>query len=155
MKPSAFPLTVAGLLLVALNVPAQQPAPPVDFMTLERPEPVAVVPNATPAKIFALAAQCLKTSGFNLVKSDQRECLLEAHKPIRGNQGKDYDAVLLWLERGIDDPATIKVHCLFGRFIEVFGKPQMAHVIMKKDQEDSATQTWKGALIDALMTTGG
>jgi hypothetical protein len=147
-------LTTSLLLGSVAPSNAQQASPKVEFTTLEFPQPIAVIPNATATNLFAVTSEFLKTNGFSIIKADKRDCTLEAHKTLTGDY-EGYDSVLVWLERAVDDPATIKIQLLFGRFIKIYGKSQLGRVVLSKQEEESLCQPWKTGLVEMLTNTRG
>jgi hypothetical protein len=148
------PITLLLFLICTPSAVAQAVAPKTDFFVLQAPQPIATLPNAAPTNLLALTSQILKTNGFEIVRLDQRDCTLEAHKALR-SQYEGYDNVLVWLDRAIDDPTTVRVHVLFGRYIRTFGTARLGHVLLTKEEEDAITNAWKTKLIETLAKIGG
>jgi hypothetical protein len=142
-----------SLLLAGMNTTAQDIAPKLNPAPLERPLPILVIPNAVPTNLLAVARQCLATNGFDFATSDALECMFDARKPVRINNGKGYDRVIFWLGRRAAEPDTVEVYMLFGEYIELFGRPT-GRVLLSKDKEDELTQPWKPQLIAILKQKG-
>lgn len=147
-------ITLLLFLIWAPSSVSQQVAPKTDFLVLQVPQPIAVLPNAVPTNLIAITSQILRTNGFEIVRLDQRDCALEAHKALT-SQYEGYDNVLVWLDRAIDDSTTVRVHVLFGRFIRTFGSARLAHVVLTKEEEEAIAKPWKTKLIETLTGTGG
>lgn len=145
---------VAALVLCHARLFAQQPAPKVDYVPLERPIPFVVVANGNTTNLMAIAAECLKTNGFQLTKLDSKSCAFQAHKPLAKDLPKGQDRLLLWMERDVSDPASIRIFMLFGRYIEVFGKKEMGRIVASASEEEEMTGSWRGGLLERLSKGG-
>jgi hypothetical protein len=101
--------SIVVLLVFAFPVASQQPAPKVDMTPLARPGPLAVIRVQDPATLLAKVADVLRRGGFLLRQTDTRDQFIDATRPDSA-PSKNYDRVLVWLERDFQDPSqTVKV----------------------------------------------
>ena len=115
--------TVVPLALLACSpvvTVAQAIARPVDPTPLARPEAVATLHASAPVTLLQRLRQIVTTKGFTVVERDDDANFFAAERKDSG-ASKDYDRVLLWLERDTRDPLhLLHVHLLYGRFEDVW-----------------------------------
>ncbi|MGH7491167.1 MAG: hypothetical protein ACREOO_02105 [bacterium] len=99
-----------------LDARAQQPAPPIDHTPLARPRPAGVFQTNDVQKLLRMISDSVQHAGYKVNSFDVREAALEATKPDDA-QSKNYDKVIIWLERDVQEPAKfVKLYMLYGRY---------------------------------------
>ena len=138
-------------LISATDAQAPQPAPKVDPMPLARPVPLAVLKPHDPAMLLEQIVTTVKGAGFSITRIDENDQVIEA-KRVDAAPSKNYDRVIVWLERDFRDPLkTIKVFFLYGRYEEIVSTTRsVERIAISPDREDQRV----GALKQSLMSGG-
>jgi hypothetical protein len=128
---------------------AQQPAKPLNPTPLERPSPVATVRTADVILTLHEARDSAVAAGFKVTKLDQGNLLIDARRLDRPG-AKNYDRVLIWLQRTAQDPLKeVELYLLYGRYEEVWADQlDIYRVVVSDDFEEARI----GALRTALGT---
>jgi hypothetical protein len=130
----------------------QEPAPPVDNTPLERPQPLFIMEHDSGSQLLTQISDTLKQHGFEIVKLDKRDMLIESTKRISDHR-EDYDKVIIWLERDYMMPENyIKVYFLFGRFLEIVSfETRIKRIEISTVQEENIIGELKKSLISISL----
>jgi len=128
MKKLCF-LCVATIFLCFPVVSlSQQPAPKINPNPLTRPQYLVVVSSSDVKELMKTIFDTITQAGFKIDHLDSKELQLEAIRPDHP-PSKDYDKVLLWLERDFQEPLRyVRIYLLYGRYEEIWGKVSRVEV---------------------------
>jgi hypothetical protein len=119
-------------------VAGQQPAKQINLAPLDHPQPLASIRSGDAAaemtQLRAIAAQ----SGFAITRADNNRLSLEARR-ADPPPSKNYDRVLIWLERAPLDPAAgLDLYLAYGRYEDIIARngPEIFRVVVSQSFED-------------------
>lgn len=145
------------LFLVLSSVAAgQQPAPQIDPNPLVRPEALVSVSSTDPVGLLNKAHEKVAAAGYEIVRVDVSAGTLEA-KRADSTSSKDYDKIILWLERDLREPDRyMKLYLQYGRYEEILAaRRDVYRVVVTRAFEDARTAPIRIALIALAATPGG
>ena len=115
-----------GLVLIIIlygkSLSAQAIAPPIIYEPLERPKPLVFIQADEPEKLMEKIKETISQYGFTISDIDTQEKYIEAKRSDDPPHSKDYDKIIIWLERDIEKSNKLRVHFLYGRYMEIRSK---------------------------------
>jgi hypothetical protein len=89
---------------------------------LARPKYLTVIQTEDPATLLRTIVDTVRKAGFQIGQMDVKEQQFEATKNDTASS-KNYDRVIVWLERDVQEPAKyVKVYFLYGRYEEIMAE---------------------------------
>ena len=151
MRTGAAAMIAFLCIISARGVESQQPAPKVDSTPLARPVPLAVLKPQDPAALLDQITTTIKAAGFTISRIDTSDQLIDA-KRAELPPSKNYDRVIVWLERDFRDPLkTVKIFLLYGRYEEIVSATRsVERIVISSDREEQRV----GALKQSLLSGG-
>jgi len=121
--------TRAGLLIVLCTVTSivavvrgQQPAKQINPALLEHPQPLTSIRSEDAARVMMQLRDAAMTSGFAITRTDNSRLTLEARR-AEPAPSRDYDRVLMWLERSLSEPtASFDLYLAYGRYEAILAR---------------------------------
>ncbi len=139
-------------IAVALALPAaalaQEPAKEINPAPLEHPARVTAIATTDPAALFARVRKAVKEAGFTRAQADRDRFAIDAKRNDPA-PSKNYDRVLVWLERSPVKPLEqVDLYLLYGRYEEIIARRTDIYRVVVNDQFESNRI---GALKDSLI----
>jgi hypothetical protein len=101
---------------------AQDPGKQVDPTPLEHPLPITAVRASYPDQTITQIRSVLDASGFRVTRVDMTKLSVDAQRPD-SHGSKDYDRVIVWLERSLAAPTGLyDLYLAYGRFEDMWGR---------------------------------
>jgi hypothetical protein len=152
-----FLLWIQPTVFTPASAAAQAIGPSLDPRPFMRPEPTLLIDRGDPTNILQRALVHLKTNGFTLFNKNLRDFVLEVRKPLPARfHTTGHEAVLIWLERDVAQPTTIKVHLSFARFMAFgFSSGKLERVVVPELEEAAELEKWRPKLLEILTNEGG
>jgi hypothetical protein len=114
-----FVCTVVSIVSV---VRGQQPAKPINVAPLEHPDPLTSIRSADTARVMGQVRDAAAASGFSITRTDNSRLSLEARR-AEPTPSRDYDRVLIWLERSPSEPAaSLDLYLAYGRYEAILAR---------------------------------
>jgi hypothetical protein len=149
-----FTLLLVVFFSIFTHVHAQAIAPPTNPTPLEHPLPLTSLRTKDVRSFLIRLTETINEAGFKVVRNDTNSLLIDA-KRFDSPQAKDYDRVLVWLERGHVDPlVTFDLYLAYGRYQEILGEAGTPRVLVDPDWEDAQVGTLKQSLIELSNELG-
>jgi hypothetical protein len=126
---TALFIVIATVVIARTEFGAQ--IPQLDHAVFERPQPAAEIDAKSPAAVIDRALQILKAEKFKIVRVARTQGDIIAVR--RDNEGED--RVILWLERDLVKPTTLRLYLLCGRFEPFVGKPGLQRLMLDENQD--------------------
>jgi len=133
----------------------QQPAPPIHPTPLARPETLVSISSDNPVKVLETVRQTISAAGYEIVRIDPLAGTLEATRADSGSS-KDYDKIVLWLERDLREPTRyINLYLLYGRYEEILAaRRDIYRVVVSSAFEAERTAPIRKALMALAAAPG-
>jgi hypothetical protein len=142
-------LVLAGIAAAVGVATGQQPAKPINPAPLEHPQPLTSIRSSDPAAVMAQLRQIATESDFAITRADSGRLTLEARRADPA-PSKNYDRVLIWLERSPLDPAvTVDLYLAYGRYEEIIARngPEIFRVVVSPTYEDQRISALRTRLL--------
>lgn len=155
MKQTSLIVTLTLMIPCVSRAFSQQPAPPMDRTSFNRPQPLTIVEDGDPSAILGTVSKILKSTGFDPVDVNNKEFFVDARRySDKAHKRGDYDRIIVWMARDIKDPSRyVNVYFLYGRFVEVFGNAKALRVFIDEEDEERDIGRLKRELAAAVTTT--
>jgi hypothetical protein len=112
--------TLSPFMMAAAH--AQDPGRALDPTPLEHPLPITSVRTSDPAQLIPRIRAALAASGFRVTRVDIAKLTVDAQRNDRQGS-KDYDRVIVWLERSLTIPTeSYDLFLTFGRYEAMWGR---------------------------------
>ena len=109
---------VAVLSLAPSVVRAQAVAPPINPAPLEHPQSLITLQTSDVPRLFSMIRRAVGRAGFEMGRVDGARYVVDAHQPKA--PAKDFDRIIVWLERSPLDPAqSVDLYLAYGRYAEI------------------------------------
>ena len=156
MRISLWLTTVAILLLMPQILWSQAPSPKIHPFPLSRLEPIVVIQSSNGIRLLEIISDTIKHAGFKINRLDRGVLLIVATRADDA-PSKDYDQILIWLERDFKEPLKfISLYFLYGRFEEILAKEKGVYrIIVDTSFEEERVGKLKQALISLSTSNGG
>ena len=116
-------LVFAGTVLaIAAGARGQQPAKQINPAVLEHPQPLTSIRSGDSMRVMTQIRDAATASGFEITRTDNSRLSLEARRAERA-PSRDYDRVLIWLERSPSEPAaSLDLYLAYGRYEAILAR---------------------------------
>lgn len=127
------------ILPVALSISGyaqDQPPPPVqlDPRPIERPLVFYFFKTNDATRLLDSVENIIKKAKYEIVNRDENNQQLEAKRKI--NQTRDFEKILIWLERDFENPELkLKLYFFYGYYQKVFGYSDPQRILLSLEQE--------------------
>ncbi len=140
--------SLISLALLPQTARPQQPAPELNPVPLERPEPLARIKASDPAQVVSAVADILRKFSYQIDRSGAAS--LDARRfdvPNKPEAEAEYDRVIVWLERDFDRPLDyVNVYFLWGRYELILGRQRGIRRVVPWTERD--IPRLKAAIVD-------
>jgi hypothetical protein len=140
---------VCAMLAVIVAVRAQQPAKQINTAPLDHPQPLTSVRTGDVARVMTQLRDAATASGFAITRTDNNRLTLEVRRVDRP-PSRDYDRVLIWLERSPTEPtASVDLYLAYGRYEAILARTgtEVFRVVVPVAFEDERLKDLKPRLI--------
>jgi hypothetical protein len=119
---TTFALWLILLWSAATCLHAQQPAKDINPVPLEHPQPFTSIRSADVADLLTRLRAAIEAAGFTVTRTDNNRLLIEGRR-AEAAPSRDYDRVLVWLERGPVEPmVNFDLYLAYGRYEEIWAR---------------------------------
>jgi hypothetical protein len=142
-------LVLGTLLAMAAVAHGQQPAKQINPAPLEHPQPLTSVRSADPMRVMMQIRDAAMASGFEITRTDNTRLTLEARR-AEPAPSRDYDRVIVWLERSLSEPtASLDVYLAYGRYEAILARNgvEMFRVVVPAAFEDDRLKAFRPRLL--------
>jgi hypothetical protein len=116
----------------------QQPAKQINPAPLDHPQPLTSIRSGDAPAVMTQLRAAATQSGFAITRADNSRLSVEARRADPA-PSKNYDRVLIWLERAPLDPgAHFDLYLAYGRYEEIIARngPEIFRVVVSPSFED-------------------
>jgi hypothetical protein len=115
-------LFVCLVSLIVAVARGQQPAKQINPAPLEHPQPFTSIRSGDTARVMTRVRDAATASGFAITRIDNSRLTLEARRADTA-PSRDYDRVLIWLERSPSEPTTsLDMYLAYGRYEAILAR---------------------------------
>ena len=147
--PRRFMALACGVLLLVVAVGGQQPAKQINTAPLEHPQPLTSIRSGDAVRVLTQVRDAATASGFTITRTDNGRLTLEARR-AEPAPSRDYDRLLIWLERSPLEPtSSVDLYLAYGRYEAILARNglEVFRVVVPASFEDQRLSTIRPRLL--------
>jgi len=111
-----------GVVLMVVTVGGQQPAKQIHSVPLEHPQPLTSIRSGDAMRVMTQVREAATAAGFTITRTDNARLTLEARR-AEPAPSRDYDRLLIWLERSPLEPtSSVDLYLAYGRYEAILAR---------------------------------